>query len=328
MTGASATYFGGVVYNFFMEIQERKYQRLQLKGKILDVKLVQSDETLDRLSKKGRTVRSVKPPDGITHCAAILDLQSDRFDPLQRDRLKMLARIVLNLKNRETVLVCLPYSRRIKSDIVATILKECGLDEVAIYGTEVGLDEGTTMHGPPAEEILEQQDALLERLEQGMHQTLVVNSSNIRGLDIRNVSHVVTFGLDQEDIGLQYSHIAGRTGRMGKKGTVITIVDKDEWEKVLPFVEHLHHCKICEWNLEKSEANFDRVVDEYEDPMLSEVASANEFQFLRRQRSWQGRRAQRDARSPDLSEDLIQEAVDSAPAMKPWKERASSRKGR
>lgn len=51
-----------------------------------------------------------------------------------------------------------------------------------------------------------------------------------RGLDIPDVTHVVHFEMP-EDVK-QYVHRSGRTGRMGKEGTVVSLVTKTELTSV------------------------------------------------------------------------------------------------
>ena len=70
---------------------------------------------------------------------------------------------------------------------------------------------------------------MVKNFKDGHLKYLVASDVAARGLDIPNVSHVINFDvpLNPED----YVHRIGRTGRAGKKGTAITIVQ--EKDKVL-----------------------------------------------------------------------------------------------
>mmetsp|Transcript_51997 Transcript_51997/g.93222 ORF Transcript_51997/g.93222 Transcript_51997/m.93222 type:complete len:175 (-) Transcript_51997:17-541(-) len=164
-------------------------------------------------------------------------------------------------------------------------------------------------------------------LEKERRHIFLAKSADIRGLDIQNITHVVTFGLDHSDVNSQYSHIAGRTGRMGRKGTVITIADKDEWDKVLPFVAHLNHCKIHEWNPENSEVNYDNAVKEYKNPIINEIDEPKEepFKLLRNQQDQPDRIEEIMSAESQDAETISQEYAFSKPVMRPWRERAKTR---
>ncbi|KAF8927843.1 hypothetical protein BGZ58_010078 [Dissophora ornata] len=54
----------------------------------------------------------------------------------------------------------------------------------------------------------------------------IAHESNARGLDLPGLSHVYIVGLPSSPSS--YVHMAGRTGRMGQKGQVVTIIREDE----------------------------------------------------------------------------------------------------
>jgi len=58
---------------------------------------------------------------------------------------------------------------------------------------------------------------------------LVSTLANIRGLDFPDLSHVFVMGMPEGRVD-SYTHIAGRTGRFGKTGKIITIVERIEEE--------------------------------------------------------------------------------------------------
>ncbi|KAF9904407.1 hypothetical protein BX616_001308 [Lobosporangium transversale] len=61
-----------------------------------------------------------------------------------------------------------------------------------------------------------------QKLSKGIY---IAHESNARGLDLPGVSHVFIVGLPSAPSS--YVHMAGRTGRMGKKGQVVTIIRDD-----------------------------------------------------------------------------------------------------
>lgn len=56
---------------------------------------------------------------------------------------------------------------------------------------------------------------------------LVSTLANIRGLDLPDLSHVFVMGVPEGRVD-SYTHIAGRTGRFGKKGKIVTVVERFE----------------------------------------------------------------------------------------------------
>lgn len=67
---------------------------------------------------------------------------------------------------------------------------------------------------------------VLQQFRTGKLSVLVTTDVGARGLDIDDVTHVFNYELATEVTS--YVHRAGRTGRMGAKGTVITFVSKRE----------------------------------------------------------------------------------------------------
>ena len=58
---------------------------------------------------------------------------------------------------------------------------------------------------------------------------LVSTLANTRGLDLPDLSHVFVMGVLEGRVD-SYTHIAGRTGRFGKAGKIVTVVEKIEEE--------------------------------------------------------------------------------------------------
>eukprot|EP00808_Paulinella_micropora_P013427 g4585.t1 len=69
---------------------------------------------------------------------------------------------------------------------------------------------------------------LRQEMEQGRIQLLVTSETSARGLDFPWLDHVIICGATREPVS--YLHMAGRTGRAGRKGVVITLcTEKDLW---------------------------------------------------------------------------------------------------
>ena len=67
------------------------------------------------------------------------------------------------------------------------------------------------------------------RFKSGRTRILVATDVAARGLDIRNVSHVVNYSIPMN--AEQYIHRIGRTGRMGEKGKALTFIQPGEFRR-------------------------------------------------------------------------------------------------
>lgn len=74
-----------------------------------------------------------------------------------------------------------------------------------------------------------ERERALKRLQTGEISILLASDIAARGLDVSGLSHVIQFDLAEN--AAQYVHRAGRTGRMGAAGTVVTLANpRDERE--------------------------------------------------------------------------------------------------
>lgn len=94
------------------------------------------------------------------------------------------------------------------------------------------------LHGEMAQT---ERDRVMKKFKDGQADLLVATDVAARGLDIESVTHVVNFDLpwDVE----QYIHRIGRTGRAGREGDAITLIEPKERRNLLRF-EHLTGAKI------------------------------------------------------------------------------------
>jgi len=70
-------------------------------------------------------------------------------------------------------------------------------------------------------------DEVMNKFKGGILDILVATDVAARGLDIKNVTHVINFGIPQNSDS--YVHRIGRTGRAGKSGIAITLITPREY---------------------------------------------------------------------------------------------------
>ena len=73
-----------------------------------------------------------------------------------------------------------------------------------------------------------QREKILKEFREHKINMLIATDVAARGLDIENISHVINYDIPK--FPENYVHRIGRTSRMSKKGTAITLVIKDEYE--------------------------------------------------------------------------------------------------
>lgn len=125
----------------------------------------------------------------------------------QRDKIEMLRKIVALIHN-ERVLVFINKSEEIET--TAAKLEFHGLKAAGIHGSSFKGDRRKS----------------LEDFRKGKVQLLVASDVAARGLDITGVNYV--FNLDMPEDPQVYLHRVGRTGRAGKSGIAISVIDKPE----------------------------------------------------------------------------------------------------
>ena len=99
---------------------------------------------------------------------------------------------------------------RLEVDELSEALAGRGYDTAALHG---GL-------------VQEQRDRVMSRFRDGAIQVLVATDVAARGLDIEQVSHVVNYDVPSDPDA--YLHRIGRTGRAGRKGVAVTLVEPRE----------------------------------------------------------------------------------------------------
>ncbi|HEX9742799.1 MAG TPA: DEAD/DEAH box helicase [Nitrospiraceae bacterium] len=126
---------------------------------------------------------------------------------------------------------------------LARVLDVAGPKSALVFcRTRVEVDEVTAMlngRGRRAEAIhggmsQQQRDRVMNAFRSGQTELLVATDVAARGLDIPHVSHVINFDLPSS--AEVYVHRIGRTGRAGREGAAITILDPRE-QRLLRSIE-------------------------------------------------------------------------------------------
>ena len=140
----------------------------------------------------------------------------------RNDKLAALCRI-LDVEDPTSTLV---FARtRGEVDDLAEALSARGHDAAALHG---GL-------------VQEGRDRIMNRFRDGSLDVLVATDVAARGLDIEHVSHVVNFDVPSNPDA--YVHRIGRTGRAGREGVAITLVEPRE-HRMLRNIEAATHAKL------------------------------------------------------------------------------------
>ncbi|MBE0426579.1 MAG: DEAD/DEAH box helicase [Nitrospirae bacterium] len=98
------------------------------------------------------------------------------------------------------------------------------VDEVSMKLSQMGYNAGA-LHGDFTQA---RRDEVMHKFKTGMLDILVATDVAARGLDIKDVTHVINYSIPQNPDN--YVHRIGRTGRAGKSGIAITLVTPREYK--------------------------------------------------------------------------------------------------
>lgn len=98
------------------------------------------------------------------------------------------------------------------------------VDEVSVKLDQMGYNAGA-LHGDFTQA---RRDEVMNKFKAGMLDILVATDVAARGLDIKDVTHVINYSIPQNPDS--YIHRIGRTGRAGKSGIAITLVTPREYK--------------------------------------------------------------------------------------------------
>jgi superfamily II DNA/RNA helicase len=105
-------------------------------------------------------------------------------------------------------------STQVESEKIADTLRANGYEASALHGA---MPQAVRMRR-------------LESLRKGHTKILVATDVAARGIDVPRISHVINFGLPMKPE--DYTHRIGRTGRAGRNGVAITLVEHRDRAKI------------------------------------------------------------------------------------------------
>lgn len=132
-------------------------------------------------------------------------------------RAAALARVIDVVGAKSALVFC---RTRLEVDEVTAMLTSRGHRAEAIHG---GMSQG-------------QRDRVMQAFKSGQTELLVATDVAARGLDIPQVSHVINYDLPSS--AEVYVHRIGRTGRAGREGAAITILDPREQRLLRTIEQH------------------------------------------------------------------------------------------
>lgn len=120
--------------------------------------------------------------------------------------------------------------------------KEVGSNSVGVLNGDLSVD---------------QRLAVLDRFREGLQKVLITTNVLSRGIDIDQVNIVVNFDLPINQEGKAdfetYLHRIGRTGRFGKKGIAVNLVDSEQSMHICRDIENHFGKKIVLLDAENSD---------------------------------------------------------------------------
>mmetsp|Transcript_41429 Transcript_41429/g.81912 ORF Transcript_41429/g.81912 Transcript_41429/m.81912 type:complete len:678 (-) Transcript_41429:41-2074(-) len=210
----------------------------------------------------GRQILSEQVPSTISHKMVLLE-NDDFKQVFKLERLEKIVRIAAKLEGN--VLIFLPDGMSLNTTVVA--LRMAGLTDARKYRSEIGLSQNPEeladesldntrvarrhdklrrthskgkKHSFPQpkwqdRDALEKNEQLVDSFTSHSRHVLVAKAADVRGLDLTEVSTVIMVQLPYQPT--DYLHQAGRTGRMGREGTAVSIVTKRESTGICPQLE-------------------------------------------------------------------------------------------
>ncbi len=129
------------------------------------------------------------------------------FSAEQRDKIEVLRKLIASIKPERAILF---INKSEEIQLTASKLQYHKINAYPIYGSA----------------SKEERKKAMEGFRTGKIKLLVASDLAARGLDVEDVTHI--FNLDLPEDLNEYLHRSGRTGRMGKSGTVVSIVTPRE----------------------------------------------------------------------------------------------------
>ncbi|WP_339149141.1 DEAD/DEAH box helicase [Sutcliffiella sp. BMC8] len=135
--------------------------------------------------------------------------------------------------------------QRDKANVLANLLREPGIKALAFVRdignlavlTEKLLYKQLNVGFLHSESSKQERENAMKNFRKDEYPVLLATDVAARGLDIKELSHVIHYDLPEEVEN--YVHRSGRTGRQGAEGTVISIVSEREERKLKQFAREL-----------------------------------------------------------------------------------------
>ncbi|KAJ0036314.1 hypothetical protein NQD34_004991 [Periophthalmus magnuspinnatus] len=140
---------------------------------------------------------------------------------------------------------------------IAQAMIFCHTRRMAAWLTKQLIEEGHKVALLSGEMTVDQRAAVIQRFRNGIEKVLVTTNVCSRGIDVEQVSIVVNFDLPMDLDGNAdnetYLHRIGRTGRFGKRGFAVNMVDSQHSMDLLHQIEIHFNRKITKLDTENLE---------------------------------------------------------------------------
>lgn len=137
-----------------------------------------------------------------------------------------------------------PVDQTRKTELLLAILRKSGSGQILVFTRTKHrakkLAEQLVKAGLPAASLQgnlsqNRRQEAMNSFRTGRIKVLVATDIAARGIDVSQISHVINF--DMPDTADAYTHRIGRTGRMARQGTALTLVTRDD----LPMIRTIEH---------------------------------------------------------------------------------------
>lgn len=169
------------------------------KDAVEKAKLLMKEPTLIRAEEQ------VSIPSGISHMYFVTE---------QREKIEVLRKLVRSLEPQKAIVF---VNQGEEIEIFTEKLKYHGLKAEALHGANIKLDRKKTM----------------DLFRTGKIQLLIASDIAARGLHLEGVTHIFNIHVPEDE--KDYLHRAGRTGRNGSTGMVLSIVTEKELSRIKKF---------------------------------------------------------------------------------------------
>lgn len=155
------------------------------------------------------------------------------------NKMEVLSRVIALHKDFHGLIFC--RTREETSDVASMLIKG-GLNSESIHGEKTQMER----------------ERILANFREGKVRALVATDVAARGIDVKDLSHVINYSLPLEVES--YIHRIGRTGRNGKEGIAISLVAPNE-ARILSKIERVTKQKITRINAPSVGQVRDQILD-------------------------------------------------------------------